>query len=305
MRTKEVNSCIVCGSARFERLALVKKNGIDYSYMRCLECDLRFVNPIPLTTESEKETMNREVMMVPTINNLRIPISVYLDSEATWNKSVDNARVRDLMNYVKGGRLLDVGCNRGSFLVAAKEMGFNAVGVEVVPEFTRYIQNKYRIEIFSELKTANFPSKYFDVVNMSHILEHLENPVATLFEVNRILKPGGILGISLPNPCSFASRSHNIFHFLSLRYKRSRYSMDLNPPIHLYSFPKETLLLLLAKTQFKILRAFYVGRGNRTYQPFLRSHNVAWVLEQIIDGIGNILGYGSAVRLFCMKRGEI
>ena len=48
------------------------------------------------------------------------------------------------------------------------------------------------------LETANLPDEFADVVLLNHVIEHLDDPLQTLREVNRILKPGGHFVIETP-----------------------------------------------------------------------------------------------------------
>ena len=49
------------------------------------------------------------------------------------------------------------------------------------------------------LKDAHFENSFFDVIRLSHVIEHLPNPKATFREIHRILKPDGIIYLTVPN----------------------------------------------------------------------------------------------------------
>ena len=63
----------------------------------------------------------------------------------------------------------------------------------------------------AETERFPYPDGSFDLVTWCEVIEHLtENPVHTLAEIHRVLKPGGTLVLSTPN----ASRSDSIVNFL-------------------------------------------------------------------------------------------
>ncbi len=95
------------------------------------------------------------------------------------------------LNSLKPGRILDVGCGLGYLLSGLRE-GWEKYGIEVSRFAAQHAQAWGRIFV-GELHEAQFPDEHFDVVVMHHVIEHMEDPISTILEVRRILKPGGIL----------------------------------------------------------------------------------------------------------------
>jgi SAM-dependent methyltransferase len=100
----------------------------------------------------------------------------------------------------KNPRVLDIGCGRGLLLRAFQRQGCDVMGTEFSDgacRFAREVLNiPVRIGLIHELK---FPDQSFDVVIMWHVLEHVSDPRATLAEVSRILKTGGIFLVGVPD----------------------------------------------------------------------------------------------------------
>jgi SAM-dependent methyltransferase len=96
-----------------------------------------------------------------------------------------------------------------------------------------------------DITELNMPENFFDVVNMSHILEHLNDPKAALLKANLILKKGGKLIISLPNFDSLAAKFFG------------RYWHALDVPRHLFFFTPKTLSFLLEQTGFSVQKISY------------------------------------------------
>lgn len=98
------------------------------------------------------------------------------------------------------GRLLDIGCNIGLSLVVARERGWTPLGIELSPEAVRYGREQFGVDIIqTPIEEAGLPDGEFSAVVMYHTLEHVLEPVRLLAEAARILCPGGVLYVSVPN----------------------------------------------------------------------------------------------------------
>ena len=103
------------------------------------------------------------------------------------------------------GRLLDVGCGAGHFLLVAEARGWQPMGLEVsrsALEIIRRVKNERRSKfsiLESPLTEAGLPPESFDAVTLFEVVEHLDDPTAILKEVRRILVGGGILYLTTPN----------------------------------------------------------------------------------------------------------
>jgi ubiquinone/menaquinone biosynthesis C-methylase UbiE len=100
----------------------------------------------------------------------------------------------------KNPRVLDVGCGRGLLLHAFQQAGCDVTGTEFSDDACRFAREKLKIPVrVGLLHELNFPDASFDVVTMWHVLEHVSDPRPTLAEVARILRPGGIFMVAVPN----------------------------------------------------------------------------------------------------------
>lgn len=99
----------------------------------------------------------------------------------------------------QGRRLLEIGVGSGSFLKAAVTEGFDVMGCDLSVPICREVKLQYKINVhcgfISELQENN----KFDMVVMNHVLEHVQRPVEFLQDVFRLLAPGGIAHIAVPN----------------------------------------------------------------------------------------------------------
>jgi SAM-dependent methyltransferase len=141
----------------------------------------------------------------------------------------------------KTGRILDVGCATGSFLLGMKEIhSWEVFGVEISPHAAN-IARMNGLEVFTgTLEEANFSAASFDAVTLWDVLEHLHDPISSLGEIYRILKPEGTLVVRVPNG---ASRDARWF---------GKTWAGWDAPRHLYVFTISTLETILKANGFRI-----------------------------------------------------
>ena len=115
-----------------------------------------------------------------------------------YRKRIDR-RMRYLPPTKEGGRLLDVGFGSGAFLLDAKRAGWEVSGADPDPvsvDNGRHLKLDVReggIEAFIDSPET------FDVITLSHVIEHVHDPVGTLKTAYDLLKPGGLLYVETPN----------------------------------------------------------------------------------------------------------
>lgn len=149
--------------------------------------------------------------------------------------------VLDAIDAVKGpGSLLDVGCGIGILLSEARGRGWEVKGVEVAEWAASYAQEQGLPVINSGLREAKLAPMSFDVIVMTHVLEHMEHPEEELSEACRLLKADGLLVIRTPN---FAS--------LMARWERQDWPL-LRAQEHVWFFSPRTLRRLLKEAGLEV-----------------------------------------------------
>ena len=164
----------------------------------------------------------------------------------------DYANTRGLLNrlYPQRGSLVEIGSSTGSLLETFRSDGWRILGVEPDRNAARYATTKLGIEtINSILERAGIPDHSADVVLLLHVIEHVPDPVATLREIYRILKPGGHLIIETP-------RYDTLMFKLLGRRERS-----LSCDGHIFFFTTDTLRQTYKKAGFVLERVEFVGRS--------------------------------------------
>jgi ubiquinone/menaquinone biosynthesis C-methylase UbiE len=112
--------------------------------------------------------------------------------------------------------ILDLGAGSGEFMFLAKAMGSNCIGVEPTIEYADYCRNMLDLNVLTQtLETSEFSDASFDHIRLSHVLEHMNDPVRSLKVLHRWLKPDGLLYIEVPNTETDANNKMRgrMFHF--------------------------------------------------------------------------------------------
>lgn len=98
------------------------------------------------------------------------------------------------------GRLLDVGCGYGLVLASARRLGWSVQGLDVSAWSAEHIARTLGLSIrVGDVLRIEYEPGAFDVIHMSHALEHTTSPLEVLRHMRRWVRPGGLLVIEVPN----------------------------------------------------------------------------------------------------------
>jgi 2-polyprenyl-3-methyl-5-hydroxy-6-metoxy-1,4-benzoquinol methylase len=159
-----------------------------------------------------------------------------------------------IKKYKSNGAILDVGCGRGTFLEIMRRDGWKVMGTEFDPVVASTISTLYNFPVLhGDLNNLNLPEASFDVILLTHVLEHVRSPVETIRECYRLLKKEGLLVVSVPN----------IHSLQAMAGKAKWFHLDL--PYHLHHFSEKGLLNLIELNSFSVER---IKRFDLEYNPF-------------------------------------
>jgi len=206
----------------------------DFAWFRCPTCEVLFLNPRPTPESIEAYYPSAYAAYRPAIDDERWALM-------RWK------RRRNLRHHItavtsreENGRLLDIGCATGNYLSEMRKLGWDVTGIELQTEAANYAKNRYKINVFNgDLLAFQSPTNKFDVITMWDVLEHTHYPLKILAKANDLLKPGGLLIFSIPDPNGKEATS---FGPAWIGY---------DSPRHLYLFHNENLRLLLQKSGFE------------------------------------------------------
>ena len=140
-------------------------------------------------------------------------------------KSLSHSQFRFTERYIKGKNLLEIGSGEGFVLDLFEKKGFNVNGIEASKDNLRLIKKKLRTGQSKIALAEDLPDydKKFDVIIMSHVLEHLINCRLVISSLRELLVEDGIIYIEVPNCEDLIELEHSIFtqpHYASLTLKK-------------------------------------------------------------------------------------
>ena len=162
-------------------------------------------------------------------------------------KAAVDAECRHLAQPTSNGLLLDVGCGNGGFLYIAREMGWQAHGLDMDPKAIEAARLRGLNVQCGSIELLSHEVQKYDVITLSHVIEHVHDPLDLLSQLHRLLKPGGVLWIETPN-------------IGSLGYARFKSNgRGLEPPRHVVIFDSITLINALSNTGFISIKQRWRG----------------------------------------------
>jgi methionine biosynthesis protein MetW len=151
------------------------------------------------------------------------------------------------LSSASGSSLLDVGCGNGRAMDLLKTLGWQVEGIDADPNAVQRARSRGLQVRQGSLEEQSYPDSSFDVIIMSHVIEHVHDPLSLMKECYRILKPGGRLITVTPNAGGWGHARYGCFW------------RGLEPPRHLHIFSVSSLRLLSLRAGF--LRAEYLTGG--------------------------------------------
>lgn len=175
--------CQICGSTDIRDYVKHEEG----HYLRCAGCGL-------IVNADADELMARSVEHYDDE-------AYFQNYEGRAGRKVRSAarRIRLIRGWVPSGRLLDIGCGVGETLIAARDAGFDPIGLDIGEYSVEHCRGLgFEVHRASITRTG-LPDNSFDVVTMWDVIEHIPRTSEGLREVWRILKPGGLAVVMTPS----------------------------------------------------------------------------------------------------------
>lgn len=151
---------------------------------------------------------------------------------------------QSILEQLVPGRALDIGCGAGGWLAEAAAHGWRADGLEpnqaAATRACQRIAGAGRVTV-STLEDAPRPPQGYDLIRMSHVLEHLPDPLLALQRASAWLDPGGVLVLQVPNWSSWERRV----------FGRLWFGLDI--PRHTWHFGGHQLERLLGRAGLEVI----------------------------------------------------
>lgn len=195
--------------------------------VECRSCSLLYVNPRPHHLKVQD-------------SYAEVEDTRYLEEEQGRVETFA-ASVRHIQRFQPTGRLLDVGCHVGTFLVQAQKRGYQVDGVEPSVWASGIARERITGSVWNAaVEDAALPEGSYDVATIWDVIEHLPDPALTMRAVHSALKPGGIFAVSTMDVSAPFARimGHHWPWYMHM---------------HLVYFSKQTLTEMLRREGFEIV----------------------------------------------------
>lgn len=182
-------ACPTCGAS--DAAHELSKDHMEL--VRCRACDLVYVTPTFDETHYIEVYASQEYQDI--VKDLGIKSHDYRVER------FGRERIRLMTPHLDAvkPRYLDVGCSTGFVVEAAREAGWDAIGTDLNPSAVAFGRSRGLDLRPVALDDAGFVPASFDAVSLFDVVEHLHDPGRTLASCVRLLRPGGIVFLYVPN----------------------------------------------------------------------------------------------------------
>lgn len=192
--------CDCCGSPQWREL--FTENGIRLG--QCPHCDLLSIADIPRTGSRMTEMEAGHYAGAKQVLVAGKQVAAERILERRFGTYVDLAR-----RYAPAGRWLDIGCGAGLLLTLAEQAGYVGEGIELTADRRTVASEVTAMTIHARpVEELRLPADSFDVISLINVFSHLTSPAATLAELRRILRPGGVLIMATGEMTAGVQKSH-------------------------------------------------------------------------------------------------
>lgn len=243
--------CPICSKNDFSIIGDTKPNKIalkfineDYKVVKCRNCSTYFVHPyIDFNDSQWAELYNSEYFAYQ---------SEWLSKKRKKEISERLSKAESFLNVSDKINFLDIGAGEGKALIEGKKRKWNVTGIDIVDNRIEEAKDTSINFLVGKFLEIDLPENYYSIVYLDSVLEHVLQPLEYISKIKRILKPGGILYVGIPNEdCLFNTIRKIAFRLIG----QGNISEKLKPfdsPYHVIGFNKSSFNFLIKKANLQI-----------------------------------------------------
>lgn len=201
-------NCPICGSLSFKHMYELPNGKI----VECIKCGTVCRENLVSGELAHRMYEDDNYLNSTFFEVLKVGAKTNVEPYLVYNKVLQ--RLEGMVE--RKSRLLDIGCSYGAFIDTARQHGWDVFGVDISKKACSYAVDERHLNVhYGTVENAKYPDNHFSVVTLWDVIEHLDRPLDTLNEVNRILTPGGIAVIFTINQKSLVNYVGHVLHKLS------------------------------------------------------------------------------------------
>ena len=238
--------CPICDGASVS-FAAGHRDFEDARIFRCSGCSHWFTNPEP--DDQALETYYKTLYSEQRRRHFGESYFVLMERRAEAQldyirRHLDQGRRRSAPG--RWGRVLDLGCGVGALVARLQSEGADAIGYDSDPAAIEVGKNRWKANVhLAALNDTSASHGQFDLLCMSHVVEHLPKVRQALTEILRLLGPGGFVFLEVPN--CFAEM----------------FSRNVSTEAHINFFTRGSLCLLLEQVGLQVASCVTCGPRRR------------------------------------------
>ena len=232
--------CPVCNSDQTHFALKVKDHSVSGDYFivyECPQCSLRFTKDAP---PGEKIGVYYESEDYISHSNTRKGFVNNLYHAVRSHTLATKYHLIEKSTGLKMGHHLDIGAGTGAFVKYMNGKGWKSIGVEPDERARDIALAHHATKLLPADDFESFLPESFDAISMWHVLEHVHDLYPYLDHTKKILKPGGLIFIAVPNYTSYDG----------MKYCAQWAAYDV--PRHLYHFSPASMKWLLNAAGFQL-----------------------------------------------------
>jgi len=229
------------------------------AYVACQQCGLIYLQPRPQLNTAVLHHLYENA--APLVNEYVNPQQISVESiePKHWRRYADSL-ASIIAAHPLPGTLVDVGTGNGLLMVLAQRQGWQAIGIDVSESRARVCRENFGLDVRTgTLEAVQLPAASADAIALRHVLEHVEDPVGLMLEARRVLRPGGIFLLEVPNPVGIELAFRRLLQRLKLR--KTKWPGHVVPK-HLFGFPPVCLANKAVELGFSVAWRGSYSHGN-------------------------------------------
>lgn len=248
--------CVLCENTDFKIVSNMVRYDIPRKVVQCTNCSLiSLENPTDDVMDysgPEYRSLYGPILGKKVSEKEMFDIQIQFQQERF-------ERIKSSLNH--SSKVLEVGCSTGHFLHTIKEHVNEVVGIELDQSHAKFARENCNLNVYNQsINETPIAEKYFDVIFMFQVFEHIPNPIEFLSEYKKYLKPNGRIYIEVPNVNDALLSVYNISSYQKFYFRLP----------HVYYYSELTLQKMLEKAGFK--------GTTKTIQEYTVFNHVHWLL---------------------------
>jgi SAM-dependent methyltransferase len=227
-----MKNCLICNSENIVSLRSYKSKSelfLNKVLMKCNTCNLAFASPLP--SDNELTSYNSKYFLNAHGGISTHPIVI------SFHSGINNIRanhILDSINHpnIKINKILEIGPGLG-FIMEYFKKKYPDVEYSIIESDLENLEKLKKLASNYFVDIDVVPNNYFDLVIISHVLEHTNNPVNFLKKIKLKIRKGGYIFIEVPN---------------------EDYKFKNEDEPHLLFFNQNSMRILLEKSELNCIR---------------------------------------------------